>query len=288
MITFDATQQTIVSAVSKKIFWGFTVVTTGATTYRWSTVTRSYGGNAYTFRIIPDSFNGVELNRNQSEMGLQAPNELTFLVTNPANTLTATDFTDADLLLQLVMSDYTNEAVIRQFRFIVRRAEPQMQALRFHCVDYLQRYLKGDYPNTRLVKDIFPNSAQVKDDNVCVPEPYGVAYVPLRSVYIPTFTSLTSTAISAVASSNGSRCKLRTASSAFDNFEVGRTTPISGFTSTANNQSAIVLARSSTEMEYAENAGFVAEAVGDSVTVTQGSRAYVLGSTSLTYTLQKV
>lgn len=287
MFAYSTVKQNIIDSLSKKIFWAFDIVTGGGT-YYWAMVTRSYGGQSYTFKIIPESFAGIRLNRGRSELDLQSPSTLEFDVLNPNNALSASTFEGAELVIKLIMSDYTNEAVIRQWRFNVKRVDPKIQKLHFYCEDYIQKYIYGDYPNTKLIKDLFPSEDTVSDDNVCIPEPYGTAYVPLRSVYVSTFINYTSTTISAKASSNGTRCRLEDVSSGLNIFEIGRNLTISGFTSTANNQVAIVLNKSATMLEFSESEGIVTEVAGDSITLTQGSRAYLLGSTHNTFTVSRV
>ena len=288
MINLSATNTAIINATSKRIFWAFDLTLTDATSYNWSTVSYTYSGTPYTFKINPESFGGVELNRGRSELGIQAPSTLTFEVNNAGNTLTAADFKDAELHLKLIMSDYTNESVIRSWRFIVKRAEPKMQVLKFHCEDYTTRYLRGSYPNTRYVRDIFPETFGVQEDRVCVPKTWGQAYIPLRSVLIKDFHNYNSTTISAIASSNGSRCKINDTSSGLSEFEEGRTVTISGFTFTQNNGAFSVKRTKSTEIELGENDGLVIEAAGDSVTLKQNSRAFLLGTTEGTYTISAI
>ncbi|MFB5622594.1 MAG: hypothetical protein ACE5RH_01235, partial [Nitrosarchaeum sp.] len=312
MLYFDTTKQSIIDAISKKVFWafdvtpdisGFEFVDEGGfefndeagysfegegALYYWSTVSRDYDGNTYDYKIIPESFNGVLLNRNKSELGLHSPNILEFDITNSNNSIAIETFLNAHITLKLVISDYTNERVIRQWEFIVKRVDPKRQKLHFYCEDYINKYLKGDYPNTELVRNIFQASNSVLDDNLCIPEPYGTAYIPTRSIYDSDHNTYTSTTISVKATSNGANCKLIDTSSGLGIYEIGRSITISGFATTTNNKSAIVLNRAATQLEFSQSAGFVTEAAGENITLTQGSRTYVLGSTSYTFTIDKV
>lgn len=185
MLVLNETQQDLVASTYKKASWLFKVIdSAGPTTYRWSTVTRSYDGDDYTFKIIPSSFRGITLNRAKSEIGIQAPNELSFDVPNKDNALTASNFVDGSITLYLVISGGTNEEIICTWKFNIKQCESAYQKLHFVCEDFIQKYLEGDYPNTRLIKDIFRGTDTDIDDNVCVPVLLGVAYPPLRSVYI--------------------------------------------------------------------------------------------------------
>jgi len=185
MLSLNATKLGLVASAYKKVSWLFTVVdTAGPTTYYWSTITRSYGGHDYVFKIDPKTFNGVTLSRGKSELGIQAPNDLTFTIENTSNTLTASNFVDSSVTLDLVLSDGTDEETIATWKFNTKRCEAIYQTLKFTCEDFLQQYLSGDYPNTRLVKDISPSSDIDKDDDLCVPVPIGTCYIPLRSIYV--------------------------------------------------------------------------------------------------------
>ena len=132
MLSFDSVQQTIIQAVSKKAFWAFEVDIDGG--QYWSTVTRDYDGNSYSFRIIPESFQGIELNRNRAELGLLSPNTLEFDVTNKDNALSASDYIDASIKVSLIISDYSNERRIRSWEFIVKRVDPHVQSGSQHTV----------------------------------------------------------------------------------------------------------------------------------------------------------
>lgn len=149
----------------------------------WSTKDYTYDGQDYEFKVLPSSFKGVTLNRNKSELRIQAPNDLAFSITNPDNTLTAADFVDGTVHLKLVVSDGTDEEIIRQWKFNVKRCESGYQKLSFVCEDFIQQYLEGDYPNTKLVKDVSFSDDPDINDNVCVPVPFGTCYIPLRSIY---------------------------------------------------------------------------------------------------------
>lgn len=201
-ITFDATQQAAVDSTSPVVQFLFTVTTVGGTVYRWSLLDTDYQydkiedglggyfedglggylyfGQQFTYKIPFDSFRGIDLNRLQTENNQLMPSRFSFGVVNPSNTLTASDFDNATVLLQLIIDDVE----IRAFKFWTQSCAPDNQILHLECLDPLQRYKKGDYPNTRMVRDIFPADDADINDNLCCPEVFGMAYVPTRSDFI--------------------------------------------------------------------------------------------------------
>ena len=288
MITLTPTQQAIIEDGNPALSWLFDVRTLGAVTYRWCTFGRDYGGYTYTAKVLPESFDGVTLNRNGVEAGILAPNDLTFQVSNADTALDPDDFPGATVHIRLVGAAGGSEEVICQWKFRVNDCWKLYGCLYFDCVDFLQQYLTGYCPNTRLVDNIFPSSDPPGDDRVCVPAPFGTAYVPLRSCYIGDAITVRGSTISAVASAAGARCKFVDSANGFGSIEVGRYVVPAGFGTGANNGSFLVLAASAGEIEVPETAGLVDEAAGASVTMSQGSRYYVLGPADKTYTIEKV
>lgn len=308
MLDLTTTQQSIIDSAYKKIDWLFEVRDANGTAYHWSTKDIAASSSqikwnseswmpyvrwdseedcAYSF-AIPD-FSGIEMYRNKSEMGLIAPNTLTFTVLNPGTTMAPKDFNGGTVRIALKVSNGTDAEVIRRWRFVIKKTEPEYQKFRVICEDYLQNLMRGDYPNTRLIREIFDNSDIDARDNICVPIPFGTAYVPLRSVYVDDAVSVTGTDISAVASANGSRCFIRRSGSTdFSEIEWGRYITISGFTEASNNGSFLVSFATADMIQLSESAGLTTEAAGDTVTITQGTRYYVLGDTENTYTISEV
>ena len=208
-ITFNTTKQALVDSNYKTIDWLFEITTAANVKYLWSTkadsdlttLNASLSGvwasgiswaagidfwantDVYAFKIVPETFSGVTLNRSRSEYGIIAPSEMSFSVGNASASLTAADFIDATLLIRLIVGNGTDDAIIRFFKFNIRRSEEVYNQIKFTCEDWLQKYLRGDYPNTKLVKEL-SISSDVNDDNICVPVPIGKAYIPLRSIYI--------------------------------------------------------------------------------------------------------
>lgn len=180
MLTLTSDQDALLGAESKKVSWLFTV-TVDSVTYEWSTKNYTFGGNNYENRVIPASFNGVELNRSMSEYGILAPSMLLFEVSNDDSSLSAADFGGCDVQLDLVLNDWSDEQIIASWRFTVLSVTELQGTLRFSCEDFLSKYLEGDYPNTTLISQLSPDPS-LPNDNMCVPIPFGTVYIPLRFV----------------------------------------------------------------------------------------------------------
>lgn len=289
MLSLDATQQRIIAADAITVSWLFDVTDgeTPSSDYYWSTKTRTWGGQSYEFRVRPESFRGVQMHRSRSEHGIIAPSGLTFEVVDPDGEFTASEFEYGAIVVRLVMDDGTDEEEIRSWKFMIQSAVKAYHKIVFECVDFLQVYSAGSYPNTQLVRDLFASSDSVPDDNVCVPVPFGTAYVPLRSVYVDAAIDVTATTIAAVASSNGGRCSFTDSGSGLGDFERDRYITVSGFTNAANNGTFRALSVAAGKIEVSKDAGLAAEAAGDSVTIEQGTRYYILGPDGYTYSISE-
>ena len=287
-VTFNTTQQNIVDSNYKKVSWLFTVTDTSANTHNWSNAkTVGMESTAYAFKIT--GFNGISTQRSKSEFGVQAPNTLKFNVINKDNTLAHTDFLNGSVKVELLISDGTDKYIIRTWKFNIKKTEPSYQKFALTCEDYIQQYLVGSYPNTNFIKDIFYGDDIDVDDNVCLPVPFGKAYIPLRSVYVGNAITYSSTTMSVVASSDGKRAKIVDSASGLGSFGKNRFITTTGFdVSTANNGTFSCLSASSNTLEFSELAGFTSEAPASSATLRQGQRYYALGTTNNTFTINKV
>ncbi|MDD3681996.1 MAG: hypothetical protein PHX36_10775, partial [Mesotoga sp.] len=181
METFDARQLACIASSTKTIWWKFHIVDNLSNNYYWSIQDVPDLVQAYTFNIV--DFSGITLRRNKSESGIHAPNEVTFSIVNKDNTYTAANFKDGTVSISLVIDDGIGEETCGTWVFDIKSASPYNQQIDIVCVDFLQKYLKGSYPNTRNISDIFPSTDATPDDALCIPEIYGTAYIPLRSVY---------------------------------------------------------------------------------------------------------
>lgn len=201
MLSLNSDEQSIITGNMTATSWLFDITTVAGVRYKWSLDSATSeavllsgsglpgGWNAYSpvyqFKIIPDSFKGIELSRNRTEYGVITPNDVRFAAGNPSNTLAASDFIDAEVVIRIRLVPTSREYVLPGWRFIVKRCESAKGRLEFHLQDFTQRYLKGDWPNTKLVRDLAPeDSGNIIDDNLCLPFTVGTAYIPLRSLYI--------------------------------------------------------------------------------------------------------
>jgi len=287
-VAFNTTQQNIVDSNYKKVSWLFTVTDTSSNTYNWSnTQTVGINSTAYNFKIT--GFGGITTQRSKSEFGIQAPNTLKFNVINKDNDLTHTDFINGTVKVELLIADGIDKAIIRTWTFNIKKTEPSYQKFALTCEDYIQKYLTGSYPNTRFIKDIFFGDDIDVDDNVCLPVPFGKAYIPLRSVYIGNAVTYSSTTMNVIASTEGARCKIIDSASGLGNFDFNRFVTTTGFgASTSNNGTFYCLSASSNTLEFSELTGLTSEVAASSQTLKQGQRYYVLGSTDNVFTINKV
>ena len=283
MLSLNANQLSLVADDSKTVRWAFTV---------YDNV-----GGAVSTPIIMD-FAGIELRRNQSESGIIAPSEVTFSISNPNNTLNFLNIKGGTVLIELFLTSPTiAETKITGWLFNIKTCEPGYQKLKVVAEDFLQQYIQGDYPNTRMVADIFPANRVYGSNSICVPVVFGTAYIPLRDVYIVgavTGETISSgTFISTAVGGSGSCYFLDIDNLSFPFIADGSTIVVSGFTTSANNGTFTVIRSTPGTIQVTPVVGFATEAAGDSVTVamdggTSGQGYILLGDTSVTYTISKV
>jgi len=148
-------------------------------------------GQAYSYKIIPSSFNGLTIRSPLSQYGTYAPNILGFEITNSGNSLTASDFVDASVYLKLILSDGSNTEIICRYKYIVEKASSHYQKIRFECKDFLAKQIEGNYPNTPLVNDVFPpgntDLESINTDPFCIAVPFGTCYIPIRCILDSTY-----------------------------------------------------------------------------------------------------
>ncbi len=301
-LTLSTRQTAVIAATSKRIAWLFTVIDINDNYYYWSTenyteqsspvlwaagnefVAPNYfddeAERTWTYKIM--DFAGITIARSNSENGLVEPSDLQFSISNVNNTLTYTDFNNGKVYVSLRITDDSGTEPIRRWRFRIKRADPGYQKIRITCEDFLKEYLIADYPNTRMVNDLFPSTEQASDDNFCVSVPLGTPYIPLRPVFVNNAVSVASTLISAQAVANGADCYFNSTTTLFDGIELGRTISVSGFTApaTANNSTFLVTQIGATRIFVSYDAGIVTKAAGDPIVITHGSKFYVLGPVS--------
>ena len=89
MLDLSDVQGSIVADPKKDISWLFEIDTNndGSVDYYWSTKNVIYNGQAYTYKIDPQTFTGINLSRSNNEFGLHSPNITNFTISNPGNVL---------------------------------------------------------------------------------------------------------------------------------------------------------------------------------------------------------
>jgi len=166
--------------------WLFEIGTIGSPTYRLALKDESYGGNSYTGVVDAETFRGAELNRIKVEIDHVPQSKLVFKIIDNSGTYTASNFEGLDVILRLV-KDGTE---VESWRFKVETATKAYKILTINCIDYLSTLLDGVWPNTELIRDLFPEALlsgddrySSVDDKACVPVVFGEdSYIPLQSL----------------------------------------------------------------------------------------------------------
>lgn len=113
MITLTAQQAAIVdSNVKTDVSWLFEVDRTGngLVDDYWSTKAKTYSAQAYTFKVI--DFSPINLQRNRSEYGMQAPGKFNFTISNADTVLAPSDFAGGNVTVKLVIKAYVRKATV--------------------------------------------------------------------------------------------------------------------------------------------------------------------------------
>ena len=200
MLNLNGQQAALVAADNKEVKWAFYVydkngvgysfvseplgAVTWATGISWDAgISWDTGENLSS--IVLTDFSGIDLRRNMAENTIIAPSEVTFNISNAGNVLAFSNFKGGSVLIELYLSNPSyGERKIAGWKFRIKTAEPGYQNIKIIAEDFLQYYLRGDYPNTRMPQDIFPSNRTYENDALCIPVPFGTAYVPLRDVYV--------------------------------------------------------------------------------------------------------
>ena len=185
-LSYTSQQQTILN--SKHLIIKWLVETSGL---YLSLGDCTYDSQSYTGKIQKKDFTRLLLNRAKSEYNIQAPNSFKIIIGNKGSTLGKTDFQTAGvynlLTVRLVISDGTNEDQFGVWTFRIKEVDPVHQRLHISCEDYLQPFLKKPFPGTKLVAALALSDDQAASEgvyNLCVPLPFGTAFIPLQSVWI--------------------------------------------------------------------------------------------------------
>jgi len=159
-----------------KISWLFEI-----DAYRWSTKTVTYNAVNYTAKVLPDSFDGIQMRWDVSRRGLITPSDLSFEVENTDGLLTRASL-EGKFCTIILITDGTES---RRWRFKIQSASGYYGKMVLYCVDILQDILQEEYPNTPHPREVFPSVMHEvdEDDSYRVPIIYGKAFIPLMLVY---------------------------------------------------------------------------------------------------------
>ena len=162
--------------------WLFTIIENGNTHY-WARKVKTYGGNAHTFRVI--DFTPIQMGGSGAESGVIVPSGTTITLTSPdTDPLDPADYEGADVTISEVFKAGGVEDEIRSFGLEAVNAYQLNQTLKLESKDWFYKYLKGVWPNTPLIQDLFPSDlVNEANDNVCVPVIFGTAFIPVRPAY---------------------------------------------------------------------------------------------------------
>ena len=174
MITLSAKNQHLINRDHKTFKWRYLLYESDDTEH-----------DSDADEILVTSFSGIDLKRSRSDGRITAPSEVKITVSDSGNTLNPADFEDGGyLIIELYLYDGAAYEKIAGWKFRIRSAIHQYQALEVVGEDYLQQFLRGTYPNTRKPEDIFPSNRSYNNDKLCIPVTFGTAYIPLRDVFI--------------------------------------------------------------------------------------------------------
>jgi len=173
-----------------KISWLFEI----DETYYWSTKAVTFDSTNYTAKVLPESFNGIQMRWDVSRRGLITPSDLSFEIENTDGALSRSGL-EGEYCTIILVTDGTES---RRWKFYIKSATVYYGKILLDCIDILQEHLTGEYPNTLHPREAFPSSMHEvgEDDTTRVPIIFGTAYIPVMAVYksnmsrIVTLTSL--------------------------------------------------------------------------------------------------
>ena len=146
-----------------------------ASTYYWGSSETGFDGDTYEAKIISGSFSGITLRR--IEGGLCNLAELTFEIVDPP---AGVDLTGEVATLRLLL----NSSVVETFALSIRRYELLYGKAKIYCTSLLEKYLDSQHPSTKKPGSIWVSDQADPDDNYVVPQIFGAAMIPIRSVTV--------------------------------------------------------------------------------------------------------
>ena len=161
--------------------WLFEIGPTASPTYRLALADMTYNSNAYTGVVDPESFSGVTLNRVKVELDQITRSEISFNIVG--------SYTLSALIGQpLVIREVTGSDVadmLGAWRFRIESAASAYGVITVTAVDQLSSVMDGVWPNTPLVRNVFPEavfSHAGLDESACIPVVFGgSSYIPVQS-----------------------------------------------------------------------------------------------------------
>ena len=183
MISTTTQQANIIASDRKPVVsWLFTCAGS-----HWSTKSYSYGGQSYTFKVNPKSFDGIQISGPKSDLNIICPSGGSFEVFNDDDALSGSTFEGETLTIELVIKAYVSgspvEDSIGTWSMRVVTCKEFGKNLKFEYEDVLSQYLEGSWPSKTKVSTLAPNTSDIQDD-MCVPVPFGTVYHSIRSLYI--------------------------------------------------------------------------------------------------------
>lgn len=275
------------STSKRDVGWLFDVVDKNSNEYHWSTKAYTVAtptiGQTYAFKIV--DFDGYEVSTDNATSGIITPNEVQFTILNKNGALYSTDFIGGTVTISLRCSDTVGQETLRGCKFRIKKTVP-LYGNRFRVVaeDFLQKYLKGSYPNTPYPDDLFLNSSVDQEDGICIPITFGTAYIPVKPVYVENGLPVTGITISFVASSSSSDAYIKDSARGFTYMSKRRFVTITGSSVATNNGMFEVLSSSPGTLAIDYDSGIETQAAGDNITASQSQQFYILGSSTATFT----
>ncbi|MCP3684783.1 MAG: hypothetical protein GY861_19110 [bacterium] len=164
------------------IEWLFEIDATPATYF--GTKSTTFDAKTY-YGLVNPSFRGLPSIRIKTEMNSHANSKFSFEVMDNASTFAASDFEGKEVIIRMVSSSVELQA----WRFVIETAQESHRSWKINCKDFLSTLIDGVWPNTGLVKDIFPERYVKRDGELqisesdCLPMVFGTTYIPLSSIF---------------------------------------------------------------------------------------------------------
>lgn len=149
--------------------------------YRLSMFPQTYNTNSYIGQVVPDSFEGITINRVKVELSQITRSEITIEV---IGTYTKANVVGKRLIIREVDgTDVTD--MIGAWQYSIESMSYAYGKTRIVAVDLLTSVIDGVWPVTAAIRDLFPESVFKYgglDDTACLPKVFGEhSYIPIQS-----------------------------------------------------------------------------------------------------------